>query len=112
MGDVKPKSQKKPRQIKKPKAQSESNLSEENGEKLEDEDEPDDEDDAQDESESNLEEKSTTINGVEILNEVAENKKLLEQMEKGKVEKPKDFALPPLKFLSDPPKRSNSVNEA
>ena len=52
------------------------------------------------------------INGVEILNEVAENKKLLEQMEKGKVEKPKDFALPPLKFLADPPRRSNSVNEA
>ena len=109
--EIKPKSQKKSRQIKKPKAQSESNLSEES-EKLEDEDEPDDEDDAQEESESNLEEKSTTINGVEILNEVAENKKLLEQMEKGKVEKPKDFALPPLKFLADPPKRSNSVNEA
>ena len=52
------------------------------------------------------------INGVEILNEVVENKKLLEQMEKGKVEKPKDFALPPLKFLADPPRRSNSVNEA
>ena len=52
------------------------------------------------------------INGVEILNEVAENKKLLEQIEKGKVEKPKDFALPPLKFLADPPRRSNSVNEA
>ena len=84
----------------------------EESEKLEDEDELDDEDDAQDESESNLEEKSTTINGVEILNEVAENKKLLEQMEKGKVEKPKDFALPPLKFLNDPPKRSHSVNEA
>ena len=108
--EIKQKSQKKPRQIKKPKAQSESNLSEES-EKLEDEDEPDDEDDTQEESESNLEEKSTTINGVEILNEVAENKKLLEQMEKGKVEKPKDFALPPLKFLADPPKRSNSVNE-
>ena len=39
-------------------------------------------------------------------------KKLLEQIEKGKVEKPKDFALPPLKFLNDPPKRSHSVNEA
>ena len=112
-GEIKQKSQKKPRQIKKPKAQSESNLSEENSEKLDDEDEPDDEDDAQDESGSNLEEKNmVTISGVEILNEVAENKKLLEQMEKGKVEKPKDFALPPLKFLNDPPKRSHSVNEA
>ena len=112
-GEIKPKTQKKPRQIKKPKAQSESNLSEENGKELEDEDSQDDEDEAQDEVELNLEEKSTvTINGVEILNEVAENKKLLEQMEKGKVEKPKDFALPPLKFLNDPPKRSHSVNEA
>lgn len=107
------KSQKKQRQNKKPKAKSESNLSEENSEKLEDEDEQDGEDEVQDEGELNLEEKSTvTINGVEILNEVAENKKLLEQMEKGKVEKPKDFALPPLKFLNDPPKRSHSVNEA
>lgn len=107
------KSQKKQRQNKKPKAKSESNLSEEDGEKPGGEDEQDGEYEAQDESESNLEEKNTvTINGVEILNEVAENKKLLEQMEKGKVEKPKDFALPPLKFLADPPKRSHSVNEA
>ena len=107
------KSQKKPRQNKKPKAKSESNLSEEDGEKSGGEDEQDGEDEVQDEGELNLEEKSTvTINGVEILNEVAENKKLLEQMEKGKVEKPKDFALPPLKFLNDPPKRSHSVNEA
>ena len=107
------KSQKKQRQNKKPKAKSESNLSEEDGEKPSGEDEQDGEDEVQDEGELNLEEKSTvTINGVEILNEVAENKKLLEQMEKGKVEKPKDFALPPLKFLNDPPKRSHSVNEA
>lgn len=53
----------------------------------------------------------STINGVEILNEVAENKKLLDEIEKGKVEKPKDFALPPLKFLNDPPKRSHNFNE-
>lgn len=107
------KSQKKQRQNKKPKAKSESNLSEEDGEKPSGEDEQDGEYEAQDEGELNLEETSTvTINGVEILNEVAENKKLLEQMEKGKVEKPKDFVLPPLKFLNDPPKRSHSVNEA
>ena len=54
----------------------------------------------------------STINGVEILNEVAENKKLLDEIEKGKVEKPKDFVLPPLKFLNDPPKRSHNINEA
>ena len=52
------------------------------------------------------------IGGVEILNEVAENKKLLDQIERGKVEKPKDFVLPPLKFLNDPPKRSHNINEA
>ncbi|WP_158333284.1 FtsK/SpoIIIE family DNA translocase [Campylobacter concisus] len=54
---------------------------------------------------------ASTINGVEILNEVAENKKLLDQIERGNVEKPKNFVLPPLKFLNDPPKRSHSVNE-
>ncbi|WP_414625677.1 DNA translocase FtsK 4TM domain-containing protein [Campylobacter fetus] len=55
---------------------------------------------------------TTTIGGVEILNEVAENRELLNQIEKGKVEKPKDFKLPPLSFLNDPPKRSKNINEA
>ena len=114
--EFKPKSQKKPKRIKKQKATNEANLGDENDENLEDEaqDFGNDEPDESDEGELNLEANETgavTINGVEILNEVAENKKLLEQMEKGKVEKPKDFALPPLKFLADPPKRSNSVNE-
>ena len=116
-GELKPKSQKKPKRIKKQKATNEANLSDENNENLEDEaqDFGNDESDESDEDELNLEANETgtvTINGVEILNEVAENKKLLEQIEKGKVEKPKDFALPPLKFLADPPRRSNSVNEA
>ncbi len=115
--ELKPKSQKKPKRIKKQKATNEANLGDENNENLEDEaqDFGNDESDESDEGELNLEANETgavTINGVEILNEVAENKKLLEQMEKGKVEKPKDFALPPLKFLADPPRRSNSVNEA
>lgn len=52
------------------------------------------------------------LNKVEILNEVVENKKLLDELEKGKVEKPKDFELPSLKFLADPPKRSHNINEA
>lgn len=64
------------------------------------------------EPESEKESRASTINGVEILNEVAENKKLLDQIERGNVEKPKNFVLPPLKFLNDPPKRSHSVNEA
>ena len=58
------------------------------------------------------ESRPATIGGVEILNEVAENKKLLDQIERGKVEKPKDFVLPSLKFLNDPPKRSHNINEA
>ena len=58
------------------------------------------------------ESRPATIGGVEILNEVAENKKLLDQIERGKVEKPKDFVLPPLKFLNDPPKRAHNINEA
>ena len=64
------------------------------------------------EPEPEKESRASTINGVEILNEVAENKKLLDQIERGNVEKPKNFVLPPLKFLNDPPKRSHSVNEA
>ena len=64
------------------------------------------------EPESTQESRPATIGGVEILNEVAENKKLLDQIERGKVEKPKDFVLPPLKFLNDPPKRSHNINEA
>jgi S-DNA-T family DNA segregation ATPase FtsK/SpoIIIE len=48
---------------------------------------------------------------VEILNEVAENKKLLDEIEKGKQDKPKDYTLPPLKFLANPPKKSKHINE-
>ena len=55
--------------------------------------------------------KISKVNKVEILNEVAENKKLLDEIEKGKIEKPKGFELPSLKFLADPPKRQNTVDE-
>ncbi len=68
--------------------------------------------DSEPEMEPAQESRPATIGGVEILNEVAENKKLLDQIERGKVEKPKDFVLPPLKFLNDPPKRSHNINEA
>lgn len=57
-------------------------------------------------------EPKSTSSGAIILSEVAENKELLNQIEKGKVEKPKDFKLPSLDFLKDPPKRSKSINEA
>ena len=75
-------------------------------------DEPNLDSEPEQEMEPAQESRSATISGVEILNEVAENKKLLDQIERGKVEKPKDFVLPPLKFLNDPPKRSHNINEA
>lgn len=46
-----------------------------------------------------------------IVNELDENKKLLEQIEKGKAEKPKNFKLPSLDFLQKPPKQGNSIDE-
>ncbi|WP_293651611.1 DNA translocase FtsK [uncultured Campylobacter sp.] len=66
---------------------------------------------AQDTDISLLKEPKSTSSGAIILNEVAENKQLLSQIETGKIEKPKDFMLPSLDFLKDPPKRSKSINE-
>ncbi|MDR3346498.1 MAG: DNA translocase FtsK [Campylobacteraceae bacterium] len=48
---------------------------------------------------------------VEVLSELAENKRLLSQIEQGKVEKPKDYRLPPLNFLMDTPKKVTHINE-
>jgi S-DNA-T family DNA segregation ATPase FtsK/SpoIIIE len=47
-----------------------------------------------------------------IVEELEENKKLLEQIEKGKTEKPKNFKLPSLDFLQKPPKQGNSIDES
>ena len=49
---------------------------------------------------------------VEIISEVAENKKLLDEMEKGEQSKPKDYKFPPLNILATPPKRSRNINES
>lgn len=49
---------------------------------------------------------------VKIVKELEENKKLLESIEKGNIEKPDDFKLPPLKFLQDAPKKRTEINEA
>lgn len=48
---------------------------------------------------------------VEILSEVEENKKLLSQIDQGEIDKPKDFKLPPLTFLANPPSKTTHVNE-
>ena len=48
-----------------------------------------------------------------IVDELEENKKLLEQIEIGKTEKPKNFELPPTSFFQNPPKDNKSkVSEA
>ena len=49
---------------------------------------------------------------VEIIEELEENSRLLEQIDKGKVEKPKNFNLPKLDFLQKSPKASKKMNEA
>nr|WP_242647978.1 DNA translocase FtsK [Campylobacter geochelonis] len=56
--------------------------------------------------------KPKKLRNVEHLSEVAENKKLLDELDKGDVPKVKDFKLPPLKFLNDAPKKQKNVDEA
>jgi len=46
-----------------------------------------------------------------IVDELKENRKLMDNLEKGKIAKPKDFILPHLKFLSESPKESRKINE-
>ncbi|RRS29859.1 MAG: cell division protein FtsK [Epsilonproteobacteria bacterium (ex Lamellibrachia satsuma)] len=56
--------------------------------------------------------KSGNSSSVEIVEELEENSKLLKQIEKGKVTKPKNFKLPKLDFLQKAPKTIKKVNEA
>jgi len=46
-----------------------------------------------------------------VVEELEENKKLLEQIDKGKTEKPKNFKLPKLDFLAVAPKQKNAIDE-
>ena len=56
--------------------------------------------------------KPSRLKRVERLSEVAENKRLLNQLDKGRVAKPKDFKLPPLDFLNLPPKKKSNIDES
>ncbi len=56
--------------------------------------------------------KSSSISGVEIVEELEENSKLMDEMEKGTVAKPKNFKLPKLDFLQKAPKATKKINEA
>jgi S-DNA-T family DNA segregation ATPase FtsK/SpoIIIE len=50
--------------------------------------------------------------GAVIVEELEENAKLLQNIEKGKVEKPKNFKLPSADFLQKAPSKTNMVDEA
>lgn len=47
-----------------------------------------------------------------VVDELEENKILLDQIDKGISEKPKNFKLPPLEFFQNPPKKQTMVDEA
>jgi S-DNA-T family DNA segregation ATPase FtsK/SpoIIIE len=47
-----------------------------------------------------------------IVEELEENRELLNQIERGQMEKPKNFILPKLDFLTKPPPTSKKINEA
>ena len=53
-----------------------------------------------------------TNSNVEIVNELEENSKLMDQIDKGVVVKPKNFKLPKLDFLQKAPKTTKKINEA
>ena len=55
-----------------------------------------------------LEESSSSLN---ILEELDQNRQLMDEIEKGILEEPEDFELPPLEFLAEAPKVSRKVNE-
>jgi S-DNA-T family DNA segregation ATPase FtsK/SpoIIIE len=56
--------------------------------------------------------KPGNVSGVEIVEELEENSKLMEQIDKGKVAKPKNFKLPKLDFLQKAPRVAKKINEA
>ena len=55
---------------------------------------------------------ATSNSNVQIVSELEENSKLMEQIDKGTVAKPKNFKLPKLDFLQKAPKVTKKVNEA
>lgn len=57
-------------------------------------------------------EEAIVFENVEHLSEVAENKKLLDELDKGKAIKIDNFKLPSLNFLNNAPKKSRKIDEA
>jgi len=59
-----------------------------------------------------IENRVSKKSGVEIVNELEENSKILAQIDKGERIKPKNFKLPKIDFLTKPPKSKSKINEA
>lgn len=60
----------------------------------------------------NEEEKPKLSNSIGLVDELEENTKLLEAIEQGESEKPKDFILPTIDFLQKPKKTAKRMSEA
>lgn len=57
--------------------------------------------------------KPKKLNKVEIVKELSENKQILNEIETGRMQQPNEnFALPPLKFLNDSPKKHINIDES
>ena len=63
-------------------------------------------------NETTTSENKKAVKKVEIVEELEENSKLLADIETGKREKPKNFKLPKLDFLTKAPKMPHKINEA
>ncbi|MEA3419324.1 MAG: DNA translocase FtsK 4TM domain-containing protein [Campylobacterota bacterium] len=64
------------------------------------------------ETEEGMQKTRSTSPHVQIIDELEENTRLLGEMEKGKVAKPKNFKLPKMDFLQKAPKSTRKINEA
>ena len=61
--------------------------------------------------EEKIEEKASAISAVNILEELEENRQLMDELEKGVLEKPEDFILPYLDFLEEAPSKKRKIDE-
>lgn len=66
----------------------------------------------QSEPEKAATESSVKKSDVTIVKELEENRRLMDDIDVGRKEKPKDFVLPKLEFLEEPKQQSRTVNEA
>ena len=56
-------------------------------------------------------EEESTLSSVNIIEELDQNRQLMDELEKGVLEEPNDFILPPLDFLEEAPKEKRKINE-